>query len=98
MNAQVEPDVTPEDRIRDAARKYADTPEDLDLLVASALRRLEYRKQHSGKRCPGCENDLPVSSFTPDSSKPDGLTRLCKECRADAIREIRAQEAEDEDV
>ncbi|WIC90214.1 hypothetical protein SEA_VROOMVROOM_64 [Arthrobacter phage VroomVroom] len=81
-----------EDRIRTVASKYADTSEDLDLLVASALRRLEYRKAHSGKRCPSCENDLPVSSFGPDGTRPDGLARICRPCDAERHRPADAED------
>jgi len=87
-------EISTEDRIRAVAGKYGRTPEEVDLLTAATMRRLEYRKAHSGKACPACENDLPVSAFTPDSSRPDGLTRLCKECRADLARAYREEETD----
>lgn len=38
------------------------------------------------KRCSQCCTDKPRSAFANDSSRPDGLTYLCKSCRNAKVR------------
>ena len=37
---------------------------------------------HPTKICTGCRASLPITRFSRDASKPDGLQTRCKECRA----------------
>ncbi|CCQ44325.1 hypothetical protein ARTSIC4J27_249 [Pseudarthrobacter siccitolerans] len=59
-------------------------------LTAQALARLEYRRRHSGKTCAKCQHVRPLSAFTTDTRKPDGLSSRCKSCEAQRQRERRA--------
>lgn len=44
-----------------------------------------------GKRCPGCGRTLPVSEFSVDRSRRDGLSAYCFVCRKE--RNIRHADA-----
>ena len=46
------------------------------------------------KRCPVCERDKPANSehFNREVAETDGLTRICKDCRAAAATTPRAME------
>ena len=41
------------------------------------------------KKCTACERKLILNKFTKDLSKEDGLSSRCKNCKADADKEIR---------
>lgn len=60
---------------------------------------IEYHDHH--KRCPGCGESLPTSSFYLDKTRPDGLRRLCKRChnasRRTPLAEVRRKAARQED-
>ena len=43
------------------------------------------------KRCPKCERVLPLSSFSHDKSRKDGLDYWCKDCKKLKLREWRAK-------
>jgi len=34
------------------------------------------------KTCPRCHQDKPADAYTRDRSRPDGLERVCRECRS----------------
>jgi hypothetical protein len=60
-------------------------------VTATALQaRLDYRRKHSGKTCAKCGEARPLSAFTRDPAKPDGLSKRCKKCEADRARTRRA--------
>ena len=56
----------------------------------AVLARLAYRQKHSGKTCAKCRRDLPLSAFTTDSRKPDGLDKRCNQCKAKAAHRWRS--------
>lgn len=62
----------------------AGNPLDLypEVSIDAVMVRLAYRYRHSGKTCSKCKRDLPLSAFSPDPSKQDGLSKRCKPCEA----------------
>lgn len=60
-----------------------------EVSVDAIRTRLAYRQKHSGKTCSKCKRVLPLSAFSPDPSKPDGLSKRCKPCEADRRRSAR---------
>ena len=50
-----------------------DTKQDIDIKV-------EMEEEVKTKRCPKCERVLPITQFSNDKSKKDGLRSYCKEC------------------
>jgi hypothetical protein len=75
--------------IAQAVARYA-SGEEAELMTAQALDRLAYRQRHTGKTCANCGEDRPLSAFTTDSRKPDGLDRRCNHCKAQRQRDRRA--------
>ena len=73
------------------ASRYENGNGEAASLTASTLERLEYRRRHSGKECAKCGESRPLSDFTTDSRKPDGLDRRCKSCKATQARERRSR-------
>ncbi|UDL14671.1 hypothetical protein SEA_KEALII_65 [Arthrobacter phage KeAlii] len=57
---------------------------------AAVQARLNYRRAHSGKTCAKCGEARPLSAFSPDPSKPDGLSSRCKPCEASRRRTRRS--------
>lgn len=57
-----------------------------EVSVDAIRARLAYRHKHSGKTCSKCRRALPLSSFTTDSRKTDGLDNRCHECKAAEAR------------
>ncbi len=72
--------MSPEDRVRLVAARYDGDDDEVRLLEANALRRLEYRRRRGGKECPRCEETKPVSAFRRHSGKSDGLYAVCRDC------------------
>ena len=60
-----------------------------EVSVDAVRARLAYRQRHSGKTCAKCGRVLPLSAFTTDSRKPDGLDKRCNQCKAKAARSRR---------
>ncbi|WNN94024.1 HNH endonuclease [Arthrobacter phage Nitro] len=73
-------------RLAAIAARYADDPEDAEALTREALSRLAQRRKRSGKKCDRCREFKPMSAFSKDSSRPDGLMRYCRACRSAAYR------------
>lgn len=79
-------EATPEALVAAVADDY--DPE--GLLAAAALRRLSWRLSRiGGKRCGECEQELPLSAFSHDSSKADGVRSKCRACDAAARKRKR---------
>lgn len=72
--------------IAEAVARYAEGT-NAEELTTQALARLAYRRRHSGKHCPSCQQDRPISAFGRDSRERDGLNRICKTCRNSYERE-----------
>lgn len=70
-----------EDRLREAAARYADSPEEIERLVASAKERLKWRIRRGHKVCSRCHEAKHVAAFGMDSRERDGLHRVCRRCR-----------------
>lgn len=78
--------MTPEDRIRAAVRPYDGLDDEAGRLASDTIRRLSWRRTRAGKRCPVCETARPLADFGPDIWRPDGLARVCRECRRETER------------
>ncbi|WGH21139.1 hypothetical protein SEA_CASSIA_66 [Arthrobacter phage Cassia] len=76
----------PATRIARAAQAFDSGHGEAQALTAQALARLAYRRRHSGKTCDRCRETKPLSAFSKDSSRPDGLMRYCRACRSAAYR------------
>jgi hypothetical protein len=48
---------------------------------------LEAVMDEQTKHCPGCGEDLPVSVFGKDRSRPDGFACYCLKCKCEKIKE-----------
>ncbi|WGH21592.1 hypothetical protein SEA_ASCELA_69 [Arthrobacter phage Ascela] len=68
------------------AARYESGNGEAEALTAQALARLAYRRRHSGKACDRCRETKPLSAFSKDVSRPDGLMRYCRACRSAAYR------------
>lgn|GEM_PF-7134980 len=73
--------MTPEDRVRAAAARFDQDPDDPDAVTASALRALARRQARAGKTCAACDERKPLSAFGSDAQKADGLRTRCRSCR-----------------
>lgn len=60
---------------------YADSPGERQALREYVERALDYRRRHSGKECPKCNETKPLSAFGADSKEKDGLRHVCNACR-----------------
>lgn len=69
-----------EERVREAATRYVDSPEDLDAAVASVLNRLAWRRRHGYKVCSTCHEHKKPEEFGKDSARRDGLAHRCRSC------------------
>lgn len=76
----------PADLIARVARKYDGADDEAARLKADALARLEWRKRRGRKQCDRCGEAKPVSAFSRDSTRADGLLRRCKSCDADLYK------------
>ncbi|QOP65195.1 HNH endonuclease [Arthrobacter phage Tuck] len=76
----------PVSRISRVAASYDSGNGEAQALTAQALARLAYRRRHSGKTCDRCRETKPLSAFSKDVSRPDGLMRYCRACRSAAYR------------
>ncbi len=63
------------------ASKYVGEAE-LQGFQEAALARLSWRLRHSGKTCSKCQEEKPLSAFTRDGQRPDGLSPWCRECHS----------------
>lgn len=61
-----------------------------EVTPAALQARLNYRRKHSGKTCAKCGKARPLSAFTTDSRKADGLDTRCNPCKAERARVRRA--------
>jgi hypothetical protein len=77
-------------RLARLAARYDSGNGEGEALTNEALERLAYRRRHSGKTCAVCGEDRPLSAFTTDARKPDGLGLRCNSCEARRQRERRA--------
>lgn len=71
-----------EEAIRAVAQRYDGDAGEAMQLAEDALRRLDWRARRGRKECATCHEDKPVAAFTLDSSRADGLTPQCRECRS----------------
>lgn len=69
-------------QIREAAKRYADFPEEVEPLIESVRQRLAWRLRHGFKICSSCREEKPVTAFGSDASRRDGLAVYCRACRA----------------
>lgn len=53
----------------------------------AVIARHRWLYQNATKRCSSCRQEKRLDEFHTDSREPDGLYRVCKECRAQARRE-----------
>lgn len=61
-------------------------------LYRRVLARLEQRKARAAlpfKRCPVCGRQLPARDYAENATRPDGLQRECRPCRAEWQRDYR---------
>lgn len=74
-------DLATERRVRAAAARFDQDPDDPDAVAASALRALARRQARAGKTCASCDERKPLSAFGADPQKADGLRTRCRSCR-----------------
>lgn len=79
-----------DDALREAARKFADTPEEVEALVAQARAYTAYRIRRGFKICSVCKEKKKPAAFGSDSRESDGLLRVCRLCVAERDRRRRA--------
>ncbi len=68
-------------RLRRLVADYFPDPEEADLVLASTLARIEWRKARGFKVRRVCHAGKPVPAFGADTREPDGLGRACRDCR-----------------
>jgi hypothetical protein len=78
-------------RLARLAARYDSGNGEGEALTEEALERLAYRRRHSGKTCRTCREDKPMSAFSPDGARPDGLSPRCRSCNNARMRESRAK-------
>ncbi|AYN57788.1 hypothetical protein PBI_DRMANHATTAN_70 [Arthrobacter phage DrManhattan] len=81
-----------ERRLAAIAARYDYGDGEGEALTREAMARLAYRRKRSGKTCDRCREFKPMSAFSRDSSRPDGLRRYCRACASARYRASRVNE------
>lgn len=71
-----------DDRLAAVTRRYDTGDGEAGQLLQQAQERLAWRLRHSGKRCSKCGADRPLSAFTRDRQRADGLSPWCRDCHS----------------
>lgn len=69
-----------DEEIRDYCKRFDTGDNEGDRIFASVLLALERLRASSGKTCSSCKAFLPLSDFSKDSTRADGLGHRCRAC------------------